>query len=185
MLDAGADYLLIRKPAADEAWLMAFIEQIPFQYADRIFTSHFRALHELSLGGFHFSQHHLEGLSESDLQENLNMLHMAGKKTSRTVRSLEQLKALDGKYDLLLLAPLFESISKAGHRAEWDFEALKVYLQTRESTSEIFALGGISASNVDMVALLGFDGVALLGAVWQDQLNAFENFSKIAERCRK
>lgn len=183
MMDAGADYLYLRRETADDAYWMAYVEQIPMGHAQKIFCQQFRVLHEMELGGFHFNSEMLRGMSSADLGENLSMLRLSGRKSSATVRSLSELQALDGKFDVLLVAPLFPSISKPGHEQLWDFEALKTYLQGRTSDTEVFALGGIDADKVDMVHLLGFDGIALLGAVWQQGSDPMRNFKAIHERC--
>jgi thiamine-phosphate pyrophosphorylase len=183
MMDAGADYLYLRRDTADDAYWMAYVEQIPMGHAEKIICQQFRVLHEMELGGFHFNGDMLRGMTPADLGENLSMLRLSGRKSSATVRSLADLQALDGKFDILLVAPLFPSISKPGHEQAWDFEALKAYLQERKSATEVFALGGINAEKVDMAHLLGFDGIAILGAVWQQGSDPLRNFKAIHERC--
>ncbi len=185
MLQAGADHLYLRRTGADTHYWMAFLEQIPAAFYPNIFTTDFRVLHEMGLGGFHFQRERLMAMDERDLRENLSMLRANGIASSRTVGSLEELQVSDGLFDVLLLAPMFESISKPGHRNEWDFEALKSYLETRKKTSQIMALGGIGPEKIDMLHLLGVDGCALLGALWNTHENALETFKIIQEKCRK
>jgi thiamine monophosphate synthase len=184
MLDMGADQLYLRRHAADEIYWMAYVEQFPMGHAGKMICQDFRVLHEMDLGGFHFNSQRLQTLAPADLQENLSMLKMLGKKSSATVRSLEALQAYDGKFDILLLAPLFPSISKPGYEQHWDFEALKVYMQKRNSHTEIHGLGGIDADKVDMAHLIGLDGIAVLGAVWEHPSSALLTFKHILEKCQ-
>ena len=183
LMDLGVDYMYLRKENKDEHYWMAFVEQIPFAHSKKIFSDHFRVLHEMELGGYHFSGKKLQEINPSDLNENLVMLRNSEIKSSATVRSFIQLKELDGKFDILLLAPLFESISKPGHALDWNFEELKEYLHNRKSKTEIFALGGIDLDKIDMVHLLGFDGIAVLGAIWNNSEDPVVKMKAILEKC--
>lgn len=185
MLSNGVDYLYLRRENRDSHYWSSFVEQIPAEWHDKIICSDFRTLHEMQLGGFHFKAEMLGMMEEKDILENLSMMRKESIRSSRTVRSVEEIKANDGKYDILLVAPIFESISKQGHSKTWDFDALKAYLHHRSGSSEIFALGGVDADKVDMLYLLGFDGMALLGAIWEQPEQALTNFQKIKERCQQ
>lgn len=184
LLSAGADYLYLRRQGEDDAYWLAYAEQLPFADQGKIFTSSFRVLHEMGLGGFHFTGKAIAELDQQDLAENLKMLELSGKKSSATVRSLEALQQLDGHLDILLLSPMFESISKPGHRRDWDLDALKDYLQKRTSKTELFAQGGINFDRIEEVKSLGFDGIALLGALWASSGQVMSDFEKIVAKCR-
>lgn len=89
---------------------------------------------------------------------------------SRACHNPGQLALHYGAYDTLIAAPVFPSLSKPGHDpvvADWKIEALKkVRPTTNESRTIICALGGIDAGRVAACARLGFDEIAILGAVW-------------------
>ena len=184
MLSAGADYLYLRRQGEDDAYWMAYAEQLPFADQGKIFTSSFRVLHEMGLDGFHFTGKAIAGLDKQDLVENLKMLEQSGKKSSATVRSLEELQQLDGHLDILLFSPVFESISKPGYRQDRNLEALKDYLQKRTSKTAVFAQGGINFDRIEEVKSLGFDGIALLGALWVRSGPVMSDFEKIVAKCR-
>jgi len=184
MLSAGADYLYLRRQGEDDAYWMAYAEQLPFADQGKIFTSSFRVLHEMGLGGFHFTGKAIAGLDKQDLVENLKMLEQSGKKSSATVRSLEELQQLDGHLDILLFSPVFESISKPGYRQDRNLEALKDYLQKRTSKTAVFAQGGINFDRIEEVKSLGFDGITLLGALWVRSGQVMSDFEKIVAKCR-
>lgn len=184
MLADGADFLYLRRKDADSHYWMAFLEQIPSEYYSRIVTTDFRVLHEMELGGFHFREDVLKNMEEKDLRENLSMLRSKVILSSRTVRNLAELQQNDGQFDLLLAAPVFESISKRGHTANWDFEALKTFLSDKKRQSTIVALGGVEPEKMDMLHLLGFDGVAVLGALWKQPQQAVHVFKNILSKCQ-
>jgi thiamine-phosphate pyrophosphorylase len=52
--------------------------------------------------------------------------------------------------------------------------------------AEVIALGGIDAARLPVCRALGFDGVAVLGSVWQaaDPLKAFSELQTLAGRTR-
>jgi thiamine-phosphate pyrophosphorylase len=184
MLACGADFLYLRRKDADTHYWMAFLEQIPIEYYPRIFTTDFRVLHEMELGGFHFRDDVLKNIEEKDLRENLSMLRNKVILSSRTVRNLAELQENDGKFDLLLAAPIFESISKPGHTSNWDLAALKMFLSDKNRQSTVVALGGVEPEKLDMLHLLEFDGVAVLGTLWKQPQQAVHVFKNILSKCR-
>ena len=57
-------------------------------------------------------------------------------------------------------------------------EKLKTFLNI-ERKIKIFALSGIDESRIEECKELGFDGVALLGAIWNNPQFAISNFQLI------
>lgn len=80
--------------------------------------------------------------------------------------------------DYLFLSPIFDSISKHGYSAAYDYDVLREWFATRERGSKIVALGGIDRTNARLAYDMGFDGVALLGAIW-NSTNAITNYNNI------
>jgi len=70
--------------------------------------------------------------------------------------------------DICFLSPVFDSISKFGYKAKYNSQELKEGIASwKENHSQkLFALGGVDAENIAELASLGFDGAAVLGAVW-------------------
>ena len=84
---------------------------------------------------------------------------------SSAVHRLEALPAIGDGFDYLLLSPVFDSISKPGYRAAFAHDRLQRSL--RRTDQAVMALGGVDADRIATTAMLGFDGVAVLGAVWR------------------
>lgn len=185
MLGAGADFLFLRRrDTVDSHYWMTFLERIPSAYYPRIFTTDFRVLHEMELGGFHFKGDVLANMEQIDLRENLGMLRKRGISSSRTVRNMEGMELSDGQFDLLLAAPIFKSISKPEHFADWNFEDLKSFLNKKQRQSTVVALGGVEPEKMDILHLLGVDGVAILGALWKQPEYAIDVFKNILDKCQ-
>ncbi|HXA14587.1 MAG TPA: thiamine phosphate synthase, partial [Opitutaceae bacterium] len=92
--------------------------------------------------------------------------------TSRSCHDLATLRAALGHYDSVFFGPVFPSISKPGHGSRDNFSTseLSALLASRTSAERrtaVLALGGITAARLPQIRVLGFDGVAVLGAIWQ------------------
>jgi len=92
-----------------------------------------------------------------------------------SVHSFEELKNFDYK-EIILIGPIFDSISKPGYKSKFSKEELKTGIANWHSRTKLYALGGIDSENIGELAELGFDGAAVLGAVWNyaDPVGAFE-----------
>jgi len=90
-----------------------------------------------------------------------------------SAHSFEELEKTSA--DICFLSPVFDSISKFGYKAKYNHQELKDGIaawrdfQKKENLSQkLFALGGVAAENIAELASLGFDGAAVLGAVWHN-----------------
>lgn len=85
--------------------------------------------------------------------------------------------------DYVFLSPVFDSISKKGYRAAFDLNALEYLLKEYKYTGEVFALGGVSVDNLLKCRVLGFDGVAVFGSIWQQPSvnRAWGEFEKLCQ----
>jgi thiamine-phosphate pyrophosphorylase len=182
MFEMGADYLYLRKPEKDISYWYAYIEQFPYGWESKMITSEFKLLHDLKLGGFHFKREMLQNVSEKDLIENLKMLKDSSIKSSVTAHDLSELNKYDGQFDIVLISPLFDSISKKEYHGNWDFEKLKIFIENRTPLSTLLiGQGGIVDKNFMEVQSLGLDGYALLGYLWNSSEDVIENFKKLRD----
>jgi len=80
--------------------------------------------------------------------------------------------------EICFLSPVFDSISKHGYKTKYGKNELRDGIAAWKKThkQKLFALGGVEAGNIAELAELGFDGAAVLGAVWHnpDPVGAFE-----------
>jgi thiamine-phosphate pyrophosphorylase len=80
---------------------------------------------------------------------------------STSVHTMEEYNELPDHFSYAFLSPVFDSISKA------DYKAVKFDLEKRvRKETKLIGLGGIQAENIQEVIQMGFDGAALLGAIW-------------------
>ncbi len=145
----------LRKPRACVSEYEAFLKAIPPQLHSRIMLHDaFELVSDFELRGLHFST--------SKRKEAKN--YTDGFK-STSCHSLDEVQAVEKNFDACFLSPVFPSISKPGYFGELNLEEVERYLKTsREIT--VNALGGLDVGNINKVAQMGFDGAAMLGAVW-------------------
>lgn len=91
------------------------------------------------------------------------------------------IEANEAVCDYLFLSPIFDSISKQGYKAAFNNIELEKWLHERNGSAKIVALGGVDATNIRQAQQMGFDNVALLGAVWKNN-NAIENYNTILKK---
>ncbi len=167
LFTAGLTDYHLRRPAWSRTQLAACLRAIPTEYHPRIVLhSHHDLAAEFKIGGLHFRD--TDGPPSPLL-------------CSRAAHDLATLRASFDRYDRLLFSPVFPSLSKPGRLpdpriAPSDLRAI-LALPRR---AEVIALGGIDASRVAECRELGFDGVAVLGAIWQvaDPVRAFHELKQ-------
>ncbi len=154
---AGLEIFHLRKPGWTEEELRAWIEGVDTQYRNRLMVhSHLGLAEELNLRGVHFTtynRHLMEDYLKTSVPKSI------------AVHSMEELTYLDDAFSYAFLSPVFESISKAGYGPQIDHGELKEFLKTFNKL-QVLALGGIDGDNIDIAKDLGFDSVALHGALW-------------------
>ncbi len=185
LLNAGADYLYIRKPELDDYSLVDYVEKIPEQYWEKCISTSLIITKEFNLGGYHFTR---DIVQKNELYNNkvLDWLHSNHKISSVSAHSINDIKTYSEKFKHIIVSPIFPSISKENHSYDWNHNDLRIQISELRFKSEIinhkleiFAVGGIDFDKIETVKNLNFDGIGLLGALWKEPENAFENFKKI------
>lgn len=157
---AGLDLFHIRKYEAGESELREFIRAIDPEYREKLVLNHHHDLGEgLGLKRFHYSERDRENWKKAKwVGANPELIY------STSVHSMEEYNGLPEHFSYAFLSPVFDSISKPGYlAASFDFSIRK------ESDTKLIGLGGIHAGNTAKAIQLGFDGVALLGAIWKSE----------------
>ncbi|TKC05924.1 thiamine phosphate synthase [Pedobacter frigoris] len=82
------------------------------------------------------------------------------------------------QFDYAFFSPLFDSLSKPGYEG-----VIREGFKLPETSVKIVALGGINHDNAQRVIDMGFNGMALMGTLWNDPRHTINNFKKIQEIC--
>ncbi len=173
LFEAGLEYFHLRKPDFTYHELERYIQLIPTQYQNRVVVhSHHQLAHEYGLKGVHYTKH-TPYLSFAAMEEYMHQ--------SASFHSLEELKTLNTNFQYVFLSPVFNSISKKNYHAAFEKNDLEIFLNNQISNCEIIALGGIDEDTIKEAMRLGFDGAAVLGALWQsaDPIRKFDTLQKV------
>ncbi|SEN42341.1 thiamine-phosphate pyrophosphorylase [Flavobacterium sp. CF108] len=167
LFEEGLSLFHIRKPDFSELEMAQFIHQIKLEFRDRIIlhSQHLLAK-DFGINRIHFS--------EKERKESNNLPARFQKpcrykyeSISTSTHSIEDFNSLENDFDYAFLSPVFKSISKENYDPKTDlFEALKS--RTNYKT-KVIALGGINSQNIQKTMENGFDNIALLGTIWNNE----------------
>lgn len=180
LVDAGLTAIHVRKPHHTPADLDKWLTRLPQPLRSRAVVHGPPELaHKFGLAG-----HHQRDAGQGALPACATGASPGGLR-SRAVHSKDALRAALGAFDRVLFSPLFPSISKPGYGPAdtTERESVSNFLRQHPPDSRrtrVFALGGITPDKLGQLRSWGFDGAALLGAIWlsPNPLNAFLEFQK-------
>ena len=161
LLEAGVDFVHLRKPAWSEADCARLLSLVPAWCHGRIVVhDHFVLCRRFALRGIHLNGRCPEipvGFEGA---------------VSRSCHSLCEVEEGKPLSSYVFLSPVFDSISKPGYRAAFTPAELQSAARRGIIDRRMVALGGVSVDNVALLRACGFGGVALLGEVWRQAAGA-------------
>uniref|UniRef100_A0AB33J256 Thiamine phosphate synthase n=2 Tax=unclassified Prevotella TaxID=2638335 RepID=A0AB33J256_9BACT len=155
LLRWGVDFVHIRKPESAATDVENLIKAIPTEYHRRlVLHDHFDLFAHFTLHGLHLNRR--------------NSVLPRGFKgsVSHSCHTLKEVEYYKPMCDYVFLSPIFNSISKQGYASAFTPQALLEAKRQGIIDKKVFALGGITACNIEETKHYGFGGVALLGDVW-------------------
>lgn len=200
LFDNGLEYFHLRKPAFSRSEMEKYINKIPEDYRKRMMIhSHPELINKYNLKGIHFNRRNPFDIELFDKEKN-NILF------SQSVHSLKEFETVMPELNYVILSPVFDSYSKKKYKSKFSKEQLKGFLsnykkcqvetldttvETPDSAVDVIALGGIDKNKIAEAYELGFDGIALLGTLWnyfektRDIDKIVEKFISIKEKCQQ
>ena len=154
----GLEFYHVRKPAWSAADLEAWLGRLPRAWRPRIILHGHPALAgNLGLGGWH----------EGDRGDGA-----ATAGFSRSCHDLPSLRRHLAAHRAILFGPVFPSITKPGYGPRtgfpWDELASLLKGDRAKTGARVLAIGGVTAAGLVRCRELGFDGAAVMGAVWSE-----------------
>lgn len=168
----GLERYHVRKPQWTEHVLRNFVRLIPEKWRARlVLHQHHDLAEELGCGGVHYKEANRRVKDNAPYQ-------------SRSCHTLKELDWALGSFDSVFFSPVFPSISKSGYVPSVALDEVAAVLGARNSQqrkTSVIALGGITPVNAARCAELGFDGVAVLGTLWQavEPVKVFEQLQQV------
>ena len=167
----------LRKPYASYEFLESYIASIPSIFHNRIVIhSQFGLSKKFQLKGIH-----LNAALRTSLQS-----YSEYKICSTSFHALDEICQNSFRYDYVFLSPIFQSISKPGYGPSIGKNELNEFFKNHRvqlTNQSIIALGGVNLLNLTELQSIGFDGAALLGAIWNGG-DALESFLAIQRKAR-
>ncbi|CAM1341848.1 thiamine phosphate synthase [Tenacibaculum aestuarii] len=173
----GLDYYHFRKPDKNYEEHVAYLSQIDEKYHNRIVTHYFHELiNEFNLKGIHFQEQKRIDVLENGSEYFIG-LNMIGKTMSSSFHEPSASANCDIEFDYHLLSPVFSSISKKGYEGRG--------FDVNHIDKTIVGMGGINTETIQKTVALGFQGIGVLGGVWntENPVESFKNIKRHYEEC--
>ncbi len=172
LFEEGLEYYHLRKPNKDYQQYCDYLDLIEEKYHNKIVVHHHHELvNTFNLKGIHFQEQKRRDNIDNPGQYFLN-LSMYGKTISSSFHEPEELEACDFEFDYHLLSPVFSSISKK----EYEGRGFNV----NHIDKRIIGMGGVTKNNLSEIQKLGFQGVGVLGGIWNSK-TPIEDFKAMQE----
>jgi thiamine-phosphate pyrophosphorylase len=176
LFENGLEYFHLRKPDFTSDEMEAYIKQIPAEYLNKIIVhSHHHLVDKYHLKGKYKTSANIREIRVGQLLADKADERRIENFISTSFHSTDEIMACDCNYEYAFLSPIFDSISKKGYTSKFNQTELKFFLSAHDKKMELIALGGINEETIHQAIDLGFDGVAVLGAIWNSK-NAMNSF---------
>lgn len=178
LFQAGLQQFHLRKPNYNLYEIDIFLKQIDKKFHHKIVIhQHYELIKKYNLKGIHFTY---KTKSEINKNEYQNLYK------SVSIHSFDELLTYKTKQiNQVFLSPIFDSISKPGYKSSIKLQNIADFKQKNNIKFNIIALGGIKKENISTIKKYQFDGIALLGTIWNDfktnqnKLQIIEKFKQL------
>ena len=177
LFDAGLSVFHLRKPESSVEDLTRLLQEINPEHHPKIALHQQHGLaNEWGIVRLHYNETSRMQMTE----EMLTAFKLQNKVLSTSIHDRADYEQLSSCFDYTFLGPVFDSLSKTNYKA---MSPEKRMVAPRKKETKIIALGGIYAGNCTLPFEWGFDGIALLGALWIDPRFLMDQFKTIQAAC--
>lgn len=181
LFEAGAACLHLRKPGSSAEMLEHLIRQVHPDFLSRIVLhDHYHLAFTFGLRGLHLPEAERIRIPNPTWSAMIKKTKAYGLTLSTSVHDKETLKQIKPPFDYVFFSPVFDSISKPEYKPSVDMDVREIRIKP-----EIIGLGGVDAWNISKLKQMGYDGAAILGAIWHHPERAIAHFIQIQQACQK
>ncbi|MCB0481886.1 MAG: thiamine phosphate synthase [Flavobacteriales bacterium] len=170
----GLEIFHIKKKGFTNAKMIEFINSIPRKYHERlVLHSHYHLAVKFSVRGIH------KGSKRKFKFFSVIKFYYArffgrSLRVSKSFNSIQSLTSDKGKYDYVLLSPIFDRHDMQEFSAAYSEKQLRNVLF--KCQHNVIAFGGVKESRVNLARRTGFDGVAVHSDIWREKQNRLAKF---------
>jgi thiamine-phosphate pyrophosphorylase len=173
MFENGLHRLHIRKPLFSAEEYRDYIKAIKKRYHLRlVIHGHFELYKEFWLDGIHLNA---KARNDAAVWAQLKDIGIWHSSISTSFHSWQEIVDNEYKYRYVFISPVFDSISKKSYKAGIDLDGIadtKQKLDERDKhIPKIIGLGGVGPTQLKILKEHGFDGAAMLGAIWNSEFS--------------
>lgn len=163
----------VRKPDFTEEAYRAYLTDYASILSHMVLHEHHGLAKSFSVKGIHLKERDRNAVKKIDPDVKV---------ISTSLHNTSDAAHLSIPFEYIFFSPLFKSISKENYGTNNNTATLsQVASDLKNKTSmPVIGLGGINEENIAWVKSCGFDGAAVLGAVWESE-EPLEAFAKIAK----
>lgn len=180
LLEAGLPIFHVRKPKFSARKMKAYLSMIPEKFHSRlVIHSHHELALKFNIKGIHLTERHRN--QTLMLWWKLRKLRWKKPELSITAsfHSLEKMNSDNGQYDYVFFSPVFRPISKKHKAPKYSHDQIRQGLHN--CRFKVVALGGVSLDRLESVVDMGFQGVAMLGEIWNGGTTPLQAYQRITE----
>lgn len=174
LFESGLELYHLRKPRWGLERTRTWLKSIPKKFRHRIVLHQFPELvKEFALGGFHIQAN--EAIPESVPREKISV----------QCQDYADVEKFGKKFRRIMLGPVFPKEGRdltVPARTLQEYAAIVAYHRKQGGTTKIFAFGGVEEGNVKQCKKMAFDGIAVVGAIWDEGKNPVPAFKKLSKK---
>ena len=158
LFEEGLSLLHIRKPNFSEFEMAQYVHQIKLEFRSKlVLHSHHQLADDFGINRIHFSERERKTIRVNNVESKI---------ISTATHSVKDFNSLSSDYEYAFLSPVYASISKENYYPKTNL--LEDIKQRTNFDSKMVALGGIHSGNIEAALQNGFNNIALLGTIWNN-----------------
>ena len=175
LFDEGMELFHLRKPNSTKEEIKDLLAKTKPNCRHKIALHQYHELvDEFKMRRLHFTEVKRKSISE----EQLIKLKKMNYSLSTSIHTIKEYQNISLYFDYVFFGPLFNSISKQGYATSI---ARDFIFPTEDNHPKVIAIGGIEVGNMEQAMKMNFNGIAVLGTIWQQPEKSIQQFKVLKE----